>query len=235
MNVLLIDAENLNGESFVFEAYRHVERAYGPVKMCAAFGAKLHLQYLDKADRLLGISRIETEFAIKNRADQALIRHAKALTNQPQKPKLIAIASGDKDFLDTALWLRHKGVATACLSRANIMTKLAVSCYDSCYPMDRKRMAMPSPHHRMTAILDCLHELPAGEKIELNEAVRRMRKWRIAAKSTAGINALTEVMDEFDVFEDQGRQWLRLKATTTSQRPGGRKDQGNHFRRCIDR
>lgn len=218
MNVLLIDAENINGESFVFEAYRLIERNFGHVHRCTAFGAKLHLQYLSKAERLLGLRLFETKYSVKNQADKVLINHAMSLASRPKKPNLIAIASGDGDFFKTALWLRSVGIATACLSRRNILNKLAENHYDVCHALDPKCMNIQTREQRMIAILDCLHELTTGDSIGLDDAVRRMRKWRIAAKGVAGTAALNGISDAFDIYEAGDRKFLRLASLDASHR-----------------
>jgi hypothetical protein len=213
MNALLLDAENLNGESFVFEAYRLMERRHGPIDRSFAFGSKFHLKYLNKANVQLNVSLIETAFAVKNRADHTLIRHASSLANAKQKPRIIAIASGDSDFFAASYRLRSMGIKTACISVSNIMSALAPMHYDFVYPLERKRMTLVTTDDVMTAILDCLVELRYGESVGLDDAVRRLRKWRIAPKHGAGIKALAQVIDEFDQSALHDR---RLKLSPSS-------------------
>lgn len=216
MNALLLDAENLNGESFVFEAYRLLERHHGPIEQCIAFGSKIHLQYLSKAQMQLNVTLVETAYAEKNSADYTLIRHALNLTKAKQKPRIVAIASGDSDYFAASDHLRNMGIKTACLSRSNIMSSMAHQHYDFTYSLDKDRMSFATHTDLLTAILDCLQELRSGESVTLNDAVRRLRKWRIAPKHSAGVNALSRVINHFDVSElDVGR--LKLSRLPIAQ------------------
>ncbi len=209
MNALLLDAENLNGPSFVAEAYRTIERNHGPIHVAMAFGSQVHLECIGAICGQLGISRRETPFAVKNAADREIVKAAEYLASHRSGPLTIAIGSGDADFLPLSYRLRKSDVETACIARSNITSAGAIGAFDFLYALDSKHMHLASEEQLEYAILDCLPELRQGDKARVTDAVRRLRLWRIAPRHSTGIKAFARLPERFEVTEEMGVAYVR--------------------------
>jgi len=212
--VLLVDAENINGEGMVFEAYRSIERVHGPISQFVAFGAGTHLQHLNKAQRQLGLELVETPYARKNQADYALMRFAQRLVNR-SAPGVLALASADTDFFPLSDRLRAIGIRMVCIGRSATLSKHAKCHFDECIGLDNSRMSLPQIKDKVIAILDCLYELKE-HPVHLTQAVRELRKWRILPKSSAGAAALQDVLHAFEIAGDADGQQQALRWRSTA-------------------
>jgi uncharacterized LabA/DUF88 family protein len=131
MNMFLIYADNLNASEWIEEACTSLEASEGSIAVRRAYGS---------ADNLKGLSKIMLDWAIrpfvnlsltKNTTDVALAVDAMELACQSPKPSVIAIGSGDADFVPLVVRLRERGIRMICVSERTKMASEAVHAYDS--------------------------------------------------------------------------------------------------------
>ena len=131
MIAFFIDADNLNSAEWIEEACARLEATEGSITVRRAYGS---------ADNLKGLSKAMLDWAIrpfvnlsltKNTTDVALAVDAMELACQPAKPTVIAIGSGDADFVPLVVRLRERGIRMICVSERTKMASEAVHAYDS--------------------------------------------------------------------------------------------------------
>jgi hypothetical protein len=131
MIAFFIDADNLNSAEWIEEACARLEATEGSITVRRAYGS---------ADNLKGLSKAMLDWAIrpfvnlsltKNTTDVALAVDAMELSCQPAKPTVIAIGSGDADFVPLVVRLRERGIRMICVSERTKMASEAVHAYDS--------------------------------------------------------------------------------------------------------
>jgi len=131
MKVFLIDADNLSASNWIEEAFNSLEATEGTFAVRRAYGS---------ADNLKGLSQTMLSWAIrpfvnlaltKNTTDVALAVDAMELACQTPKPSVIAIGSGDADFLPLVVRLRERGIRVICVSERTKMASEAAHAYDS--------------------------------------------------------------------------------------------------------
>lgn len=131
MNVFLIDADNRSSAAWIEEACSSLESSEGSLAVRRAYGS---------AENLKGLSQTMLKWAIrpfvnlsltKNTTDVALAVDAMELACQSPKPSVIAIGSGDADFVPLVVRLRERGIRMVCVSERTKMASEAVHAYDS--------------------------------------------------------------------------------------------------------
>lgn len=131
MRVFLIDADNLSSAAWIEEACNNLEAAEGSLSVRRAYGS---------AENLKGLAHTMLNWAIrpfvnlsltKNTTDVALAVDAMELACQTPKPSVIAIGSGDADFVPLVVRLRERGIRVICVSERTKMAAEAVHAYDS--------------------------------------------------------------------------------------------------------
>lgn len=131
MIIFLIDADNLNSSDWIEEACTALEAAEGRMAVRRAYGS---------ADNLKSLAQVMLEWAIrpfvnlsltKNTTDVALAVDAMELACQAAAPTVIAIGSGDADFVPLVVRLRERGIRMICVSERSKMAAEAVHAYDT--------------------------------------------------------------------------------------------------------
>lgn len=131
MVVFLIDADNLSSSAWIEEACNSLEANEGSIAVRRAYGS---------AENLKGLAQIMLSWAIrpfvnlslsKNTTDVALAVDAMELACQTPKPAVIAIGSGDADFVPLVVRLRERGIRMICVSERSKMASEAAHAYDS--------------------------------------------------------------------------------------------------------
>jgi len=130
MIVFLIDADNLCAPAWVDEACQKLELAEGSISTRRAYGSSEKLKGLVDVLRDRSIRPFVNLSLSKNTTDVALAVDAVELSYQTPKPTLIAIGSGDADFVPLAVRLRERGIRVVCVSEFRKMAPEAVSAYD---------------------------------------------------------------------------------------------------------
>ncbi len=159
MLVFLIDADNLNNAAWIEEACTSLEASEGSIAVRRAYGS---------ADNLKGLADTMLNWAIrpfvnlaltKNTTDVALAVDAMELACQSPKPTVVAIGSGDADFVPLVVRLRERGIRLICVSERSKMAAEAVHAYNSILyvgkehskPAAKPVPAKPAPAKKATA------------------------------------------------------------------------------------
>ena len=129
--VFLIDADNLSSPAWVEEACNSLQASEGRMAVLRAYGS---------AENLKGLAQPLQDWAIrpylnlslsKNTTDVALAVDAMELACQVPKPTVVAIGSGDADFLPIVVRLRERGIRVICVSERGKMSAEAAQAYDA--------------------------------------------------------------------------------------------------------
>ena len=149
MIVFLIDADNLSSPEWVDEACKRLEAEEGGIAVRRAYGS---------ADNLRGLSEVMHAWTIrpflnlalsKNTTDVALAVDAMELACLVPRPTLMAIGSGDADFLPLVARLRERGIRMVCVSERSKMAQEAAHAYDQVMhvgPDNLRRRRAPVEH-----------------------------------------------------------------------------------------
>lgn len=130
MIVFLIDADNMNAPGWIDEACQILVATEGSVSVRRAYGS---------AENLKGAAQVLGAWAIrpfvnlslpKNTTDIALAVDAMELACQTPAPSVIAIGSGDADFIPLVVRLRERGIRTICISGRNKIAPEAAHAYE---------------------------------------------------------------------------------------------------------
>lgn len=130
MIAFFIDADNLNSSEWIDEAFTSLEAHSGTIAVRRAYGS---------ADNMKSLAQVMLDWAIrpfvnlsltKNTTDVALAVDVMELACQATKPSLIAIGSGDADFVPLVVRLRERGIRMICVSERGKMASEAVHAYD---------------------------------------------------------------------------------------------------------
>lgn len=103
MLVFLIDADKLSSSAWIEEACNSLEAAEGSMAVRRAYGS---------AENLKGLAQT-------------------MLACQTPKPNVMAIGSGDADFVPLVVRLRERGIRMICVSERSKMASEAAHAYDS--------------------------------------------------------------------------------------------------------
>jgi hypothetical protein len=166
MIAFFIDADNLSSSEWIEEACTRLETAEGSITVRRAYGS---------ADNLKGLSKAMLDWAIrpfvnlsltKNTTDVALAVDAMELACQIVKPSVIAIGSGDADFVPLVVRLRERGIRMICVSERTKMASEAVHAYDSVLYVGK----VPSKRAARTTTAQAVTKTPA-KKVTAKKAV----------------------------------------------------------------
>jgi uncharacterized LabA/DUF88 family protein len=156
MKIFLIDADNLSSSAWIEEACKSLEASEGSIAVRRAYGS---------AENLKGISQTMLAWAIrpfvnlslsKNTTDVALAVDAMDLACQTPKPTVIAIGSGDADFVPLVVRLRERGIRMICVSERSKMAPEAQHAYDAVLfvgkqlPKSQAKEVVPVPAKKST-------------------------------------------------------------------------------------
>ena len=130
MIVFLIDADNLSAPAWVDEACRRLEADAGSIAVRRAYGSGENLKGLTEVIHAWAIRPFINLALSKNTTDVALAADAMELACLTPRPTLIAIGSGDADFLPLVVRLRERGIRMVCVSERSKMAQEAAHAYD---------------------------------------------------------------------------------------------------------
>lgn len=130
MIAFFIDADNLCAPSWVEEALRKLEDGEGRIAVRRAYGSAEKLKGLADVLRTRHIRPFVNLALSKNTTDVALAVDAMDLSYQTPRPTVIAVGSGDADFVPLVLRLRERGFRMVCVSEHGKMAPEAVYAYD---------------------------------------------------------------------------------------------------------
>ena len=131
MIVFLIDADNLSSAAWIEEACARLESAEGSLSVRRAYGSAENLKGLSQTMLAWAIRPFVNLSLTKNTTDVALAVDAMELACHSPKPTVIAIGSGDADFVPLVVRLRERGIRMICVSERTKMASEAVHAYDS--------------------------------------------------------------------------------------------------------
>lgn len=131
MIVFLIDADNLSSSAWIEEACSSLEAAEGSLAVRRAYGSAENLKGLSQTMLAWAIRPFVNLSLSKNTTDVALAVDAMELACQSPKPTVIAIGSGDADFVPLVVRLRERGIRMVCVSERTKMASEAVHAYDA--------------------------------------------------------------------------------------------------------
>lgn len=130
MRVLLIDADNFSAPGWIDEACAKLEADEGSFAVRRAYGSGDNLRGIADCARKWSIRPFLNLALSKNTTDVALAVDAMELACSSPRPNLIALASGDADFLPLVVRLRERGIRVICVSEISKMSAEAQACYD---------------------------------------------------------------------------------------------------------
>ncbi len=131
MKVFLIDADNLSSSAWIEEAFNSLEATEGTLAVRRAYGSAENLKGLAQTMLAWAIRPFVNLSLTKNTTDVALAVDAMELACQTPKPSVIAIGSGDADFVPLVVRLRERGIRVICVSERTKMASEAAHAYDS--------------------------------------------------------------------------------------------------------
>lgn len=186
MVVFLIDADNLNSSEWIEEACQMLEATEGSLSVRRAYGS---------AENLKGLTGVLSTWAIrpfvnlslsKNTTDLALAVDAMELACQTPRPTVVAIGSGDADFMPLVVRLRERGIRVICISARNKMAQEAVRAYDKVVLVGSEQKSSPSsesaievpaaPVKKATAKATASKKVPAKSAPAKKVAVKKTAK-----------------------------------------------------------
>ena len=130
MILFLIDADNLSTSAWVDEAFQVLGNAEGAISVRRAYGSAEKLKGLSETCRAHAIRPFVNLSLSKNTTDLALAVDAMEFACQKPRPTVVAIGSGDADFVPLVVRLREFGIRVLCVSQRGKMAQDAVPAYD---------------------------------------------------------------------------------------------------------
>lgn len=178
MNIFLIDADNLNADAWVDEAFRLLEESEGPLPVRRAYGSAENLKGLADVLRAWAVRPFVNLALTKNTTDIALAVDAMEFACQTPQPRMVIIGSGDADFVPLVVRLRERGIRVVCVSEKSKMGREAVAAYDRVILVGPDQEQLPD----MT-IAPSAHKKPVAKKVVATRtlAVKTTAK-KVAAK-----------------------------------------------------
>lgn len=131
MIAFLIDADNLSSPAWVEEACSSLQVSEGRMGVLRAYGSADNLKGLAQALQAWAIRPFVNLALSKNTTDVALAVDAMELACQTPKPAIVAIGSGDADFLPLVVRLRERGIRVICVSERSKVAAEAAHAYDA--------------------------------------------------------------------------------------------------------
>ncbi len=158
MIALFVDADNLNAPEWIDEACQQLESSGAKLAVRRAYGSAENLKSLSKVMLAWSIRPFVNLSLSKNTTDVALAVDAMDLACQSVRPKVIAIGSGDADFLPLVVRLRERGIRMVCVSERTKMAQEAIHAYDEviyvgneAHKVAEKSPVTPAPAKKVAA------------------------------------------------------------------------------------
>ncbi|MEJ1165299.1 NYN domain-containing protein [Variovorax sp. CCNWLW186] len=179
MIAFFIDADNLCVSSWVEESLRKLEDGEGRVLVRRAYGSAEKLKGLADVLRTRHIRPFVNLALSKNTTDVALAVDVMDLSYQTPRPTVIAIGSGDADFVPLVLRLRERGFRMVCVSEQGKMAPEAVYAYDHVIFVGQEQAAevLKSPAAELQKSASPPAKLPA-----VRTAAKKAAAKKVAAK-----------------------------------------------------
>jgi len=185
MIVFLIDADNLSSAAWIEESCSSLEAAEGSLAVRRAYGSAENLKGLSQTMLAWAIRPFVNLSLTKNTTDVALAVDAMELACQLPKPTVIAIGSGDADFVPLVVRLRERGIRMICVSERTKMASEAVHAYDSVLFVGKE----PGKSRNVEAAMDPVKKAPAKKatvkKASATATVETVAKKAVAKKTPA--------------------------------------------------
>ncbi len=145
MIALLIDADNLSSPEWVQEAVEILEQNEGIVAIRRAYGSAENMKGMTEVLRMKAIRPFVNLHLSKNTTDISLAVDAMELACLTPRPKMIAIASGDLDFVPLVVRLRERGIRVICISERSKLSQDAIPAYDQVIYVGAKKSLISAP------------------------------------------------------------------------------------------
>lgn len=130
MRIFLIDADNFSAPTWIDEALQKLEATEGAFAVRRAYGSAENLKGLSETLKKWAIRPFANLALSKNTTDMAMAVDAMELACQSPRPTVIAICSGDADFVPLVVRLRERGIKVVCLSEKRKLSAEAEPAYD---------------------------------------------------------------------------------------------------------
>lgn len=130
MRIFLVDADNFSAPAWVDEALERLEAVEGSFAVRRAYGSAENLKGLSDTLKKWAIRPFANVALSKNTTDMAMAVDAMELACLLPKPTVIAICSGDADFVPLVVRLRERGIKVICLSEQSKLSAEAEPAYD---------------------------------------------------------------------------------------------------------
>ena len=198
MIAFLIDADNLSSAAWIEEACASLESTEGSLAVRRAYGSAENLKGLSQTMLAWAIRPFVNLSLTKNTTDVALAVDAMEMACQSPKPTVIAIGSGDADFVPLVVRLRERGIRMICVSERTKMAPEAVHAYDSVlfvgkeFVKGRAKDELPTPVKK-TPVKKVVAKKPSSTAAAEPTAKKVTSK---KAQSAAKSGAKTEVTSE---------------------------------------
>jgi len=190
MIVFLIDADNLSSAAWIEEACASLESSEGSLAVRRAYGSAENLKGLSQTMLGWAIRPFVNLSLTKNTTDVALAVDAMELACQSPKPTVIAIGSGDADFVPLVVRLRERGIRMICVSERTKMASEAVHAYDSVLfvgkeqVVGRTKECVPAPVKKTPAKKSVTKKVPSNSTAEPAAKKVTQKKAQPATKGT---------------------------------------------------
>lgn len=129
MNAIFIDADNLSKPAWVRFGIQEFTRQYGQLNIRKAFGMPQAIQGLRTVLVELEIEPHVCQFSNKNATDNMLIADVYRTIKEYPEISVVALGSGDSDFLRLIEKLKKRSIKTVCISSNNLSNN-ALLVYD---------------------------------------------------------------------------------------------------------
>ena len=198
MIVFLIDADNLSSAAWIEEACSSLEAAEGSLAVRRAYGSAENLKGLAQTMLTWAIRPFVNLSLTKNTTDVALAVDAMELACQLPKPTVIAIGSGDADFVPLVVRLRERGIRMICVSERTKMASEAVHAYDAVLfvgkesPAGRAKTDAPTPAKKVPAKRAAAKKVVASAAPEPTPKRAPAKKASTASRSAAKADVTLE-------------------------------------------
>jgi uncharacterized LabA/DUF88 family protein len=161
MIVFLIDADNLNNSAWIDEAFMVLETEFGQVDTRRAYGSLDNIKSLARVLTKRAIRSFANQSLTKNSTDMALAVDAMEIACQVTKPKVIAIGSGDADFVPLVVRLREKNIRVICVTERGKLASEAVPAYNQVIFVGEAPLKSKKPAKESVPV----QSIPAAKKV----------------------------------------------------------------------
>lgn len=231
---LLIDADNVSPEGME-RALDHLRALEMNICVRRAYGSHETLVAVREFLQDNSVRAVVNQG--KGTTDAALVVDAMDLLHAGALPPLVAIASGDADFAPLVVRLREAGRQMVCFAQKRKAAEGLERFYDQVIHVDAaprhaapppeppakkstrrkpapdKPVAAPPPADPVFAVLQSLPGFLAGQELELNAVVKKLRDQKLMAKNTSARNFFRKHAPGVELFPEKQPNKLRWSGT----------------------